>query len=180
MPTGWENWTRHWSVDFGYTDPFVLQCWAEAPNGALYLYREIYKTGKRFEQHAEHILDIIGDEPKPDIIVCDSADPEARATLAEYLGMGNTPAKKDVLLGIQAVQRRFAQGKLYILRNCTVERDQVLKAAKKPYSTEQEIPGYIWESGKERPLKGNDHGCDAMRYMVMELETRSVGLVGFL
>jgi hypothetical protein len=45
--------------------------------------------------------------------------------------------------------------------------------------TEEEIPGYVWDPGtaaaraaekppKEAPLKENDHGCDAMRYVVAE------------
>jgi hypothetical protein len=25
------SWPRYWSVDFGYTNPFVLQCWAVDP-----------------------------------------------------------------------------------------------------------------------------------------------------
>lgn len=31
MPKGWETWARYWAVDFGFTNPFVLQCWAEDP-----------------------------------------------------------------------------------------------------------------------------------------------------
>ncbi|MDN3360025.1 phage terminase large subunit [Actinomadura sp. DC4] len=30
-----DSWTRWWTVDFGYTHPFVLQCWAEDPDGRL-------------------------------------------------------------------------------------------------------------------------------------------------
>ena len=32
-----------WSVDFGFTNPIVIQWWAEDPDGRLYLYRELYR-----------------------------------------------------------------------------------------------------------------------------------------
>jgi phage terminase large subunit len=50
MPKGWETWSRYWSIDFGFTNPFVLQCWAEDPDGRLYLYREIYRTRRTVDQ----------------------------------------------------------------------------------------------------------------------------------
>jgi hypothetical protein len=34
----------------------VIQCWAEDPDGRLYLYREIYKTRTLVEDHAKRIL----------------------------------------------------------------------------------------------------------------------------
>jgi predicted transcriptional regulator len=40
-------------VDFGYTNPFVMQWWAEDPDGRLYLYREIYRTRRLVEDHAK-------------------------------------------------------------------------------------------------------------------------------
>jgi hypothetical protein len=52
-----------------------------------------------------------------------------------------------------------------------VRRDPALVDAKKPTCTAEEVPGYIWDTGlgkapKEQPLKADDHGCDAKRYMV--------------
>jgi hypothetical protein len=42
-------------------------------------------------------------------------------------------------------------------------------------STTEEIEGYVWntDGGKrkgEEPVKDNDHGCDAMRYLVMHFD----------
>lgn len=54
------NWQRYWSIDFGYTNPFVLGCWAVEPvTGRLYKYREIYYSKRLVEHHAEQIMDIV-------------------------------------------------------------------------------------------------------------------------
>jgi hypothetical protein len=47
-----KDWPRYWSIDFGYTNPFVCQFWAQDPDGRLYRYREIYFTQRLVEDHA--------------------------------------------------------------------------------------------------------------------------------
>lgn len=177
-----ESWPRYWVVDFGYKNPFVLQCWAEDHDGRLYLYRELYYTKRLVEDHARQILDKVStpdpdyehdasthgpqlyhhgrvwSEPKPRAILCDH-DAEDRATLEKHLGMGTKPANKTVSRGIQAVQARLrVQGdgkpRLFILKGCRVEQDTKLKESGKPTSTVEEVPGYIWEPDKDgRPIK---------------------------
>jgi phage terminase large subunit len=171
-----DEWRRIWAVDFGYTNPFVLQCWAVDPDGRLILYREIYRTGRLVEDHAKQILDIVAPggvwlEPKPSHIICDH-DAEGRATLDKHLGrLSTTPAIKTVLDGIQFVQARIRTGRLLIMRDAVVERDPELADASKPVCTAEEIPGYIWaDTLKEQPVKEDDHGMDSMRYVVMALE----------
>ncbi len=62
------------------------------------------------------------------------------------------------------------------MRDALVERDVALEEAKKPTCTEEEVGGYVWAPGvdgrplKEEPLKMDDHGCDAMRYAVAEID----------
>lgn len=177
-----DSWTRWWTVDFGFTNPFVLQCWAEDPDGRLYLYREIYKTRTLVEDHAKKILDIVAPkgqwiEPRPRAIICDH-DAEDRATLERHLRMSTTAAKKTVSDGIQATEVRIrpagdGKPRLFMLRDSLVERDNELKEAQKPISTHAEITGYVWDmkegkQPKEQPVKEDDHGMDAMRYMVAE------------
>ncbi len=65
-------WTRYWSVDFGYTNPFVCQWWAKDPDGRLYLYREYYRAarscGGRGEGHAGPVrrrAQAVGDRLRP-------------------------------------------------------------------------------------------------------------------
>jgi phage terminase large subunit len=50
-----KEWPRYLSIDFGYSAPFVCLWWAQDPDGRLWNYREIYRTGCLVEDHAAHI-----------------------------------------------------------------------------------------------------------------------------
>ena len=56
--------------------------------------------------------------------------------------------------------------RLKLMRDALVSRDTLLGEEHRPCSTEQEIEGYVWDEGKDQPVKRDDHGCDAMRYLV--------------
>jgi phage terminase large subunit len=180
-------WPRFWAVDFGFTHPFVLQCWAEDPDGRLYMYREIFMTRRTVDQHAKTILDVVREkdgrwrEPRPHVISCDW-DAEGRAVLERELGMATEPAHKSVLEGIEAVQVRMrpagdGKPRIFFLRDALVEQDPMLVEANRPTCTIEEIPGYCWlNKSKKRdeidpqdePVKEMDDGCDTMRYVVAE------------
>jgi phage terminase large subunit len=168
-----DSWTRYWSVDFGFTNPFVLQCWAEDGDGRLWLYREIYHTRRLVEDHARHILRLVRrcadcckakgsdhdchtckacrlewTEPRPRAVICDH-DAEDRATLERHLGMSTIPAKKTVSDGIQAVQSRLktqpdGRPRLFVMRGALVERDPGLEEASLPMGAMEEVTGYVW------------------------------------
>ena len=174
------TWPRFWGVDFGFTNPFCLQSWAEDPDGRLYLYREIYHTQRTVDQHAKQQMGLVLNErggwmePKPRAIICDH-DAEGRAVLERELHMATENAHKSVLEGIEAVQVRMRMAKdgkprIFFLRGALVERDESLAEAGKPTCTIEEIPGYVWadKKTKEQPVKEDDHGCDPMRYVVAE------------
>lgn len=170
-------------VDFGFTNPFVCQWWGEDADGRLYRYREIYKTQTLVEDHARQILELTGDE-KIDFTVADH-DAEDRATMSKY-GVPTMPAVKEVSPGIQEVKARLKKQKdgkarIFFVRGALVEIDQSLVVAKLPTCTEEEIPSYSWPKAadgkpvKESPVKINDHGCDATRYMAYYLKTKRGG-----
>jgi hypothetical protein len=127
--------------------------------------------------------------PRPRMIICDH-DAEGRAVLEKHLGMSTKAAKKSVEDGIQAVKMRMrvsdADGKprIFLCQDAVIKKDQDLLDRKKPTSTLEEVVGYIWDRGttkaqldgkppKEQPVKEDDHGMDAMRYMVAELDLRA-------
>ncbi len=181
-------WPRYWAVDFGFTNPFVLQCWAEDPDGRVYLYREIYRTRTLVEDHARAILALVTDangrwlEPRPQRVICDH-DAEDRATLERHLRLPTTAARKNVSEGLQATQSRFKvqpDGKPRILffADALTSVDQALLDSKRPTSTLEELPGYVWDVAegrkpKDAPVKEDDHGSDAMRYLIAD---RDLGL----
>jgi phage terminase large subunit len=90
-------------------------------------------------------------------------------------------AIKTVKPGLEAVQARLrvagdGRPRLFIVRDALVERDPALVEAGLPAGTIEEITGYVWATGpdgkpaKEEPEKKNDHGMDALRYMVAQLD----------
>lgn len=176
-----DDWPLYITIDFGFVNPFVAQWWREDGDGRLYLTREIYHSKTLVEDHARRILNQIEKhkrEPRPTVIA--DHDAEDRATLIKHLGLHVAKAKKDVSRGLQATQKRFetqADGKprIFFFRDAVTHIDQELRGAGKPTSTIEEIPDYVWDDSstkapKETPLKMNDHGCDAMRYMVARLD----------
>ena len=188
------DWARYLSVDFGYRNPFTCQWWAIDHDGRAYMYREIYMTERLVEDHARTIAANMktkgGAEPEPTAVICDH-DAEDRATLERHLGRTTVPANKTVSEGIQAVAARLRvreDGKpgLYICRDALIERDHALDDARKPCCAADEVLEYIWDpaqfqshssvrSGntvRETPLKQNDHGMDAMRYLVAQLDLK--------
>jgi phage terminase large subunit len=193
------DWPRYLAIDFGYSNPFVAQWWALDPDNRLVRYRELYRTQSLVEDMAHEIRKHSQGEHIT-AIICDH-DAEDRATLERHLSCvcvqagasppihrGTTAARKDVSPGIQAVAQRLKPAgdgrvRLSLLRGALTQRDQLLDERKLPCSTEEEIEGYVWDTAqpkfnpdgsarKEEPLKMNDHGCDAMRYMVAYFDLR--------
>ena len=174
------DWRRIRVIDFGLVHPFVCGWWAIDNDGRMYLYRELYMTGRTVTTHAKQINDLSEGE-RIEATVCDH-DAEDRQTLAEN-GIPNIGAKKDVLLGIGKVQDRLrpqADGKprIFFLRDSLVETDRQLSSERKPIQTVDEFGGYIWNdrTTKEQPVKDEDHGMDMVRYGVMYLDKGKIDI----
>ena len=78
----------------------------------------------------------------------------------DYPGIIVNPAMNAVVPGIQAVTNLMTSGKLKIHSSCK--------------NTIQELSNYVWDSkaqekGEDKPLKVNDHCCDALRYAILRI-----------
>lgn len=188
------TWPRYLAIDFGFSHPFVCQWWAQDPDGRLYLYREIYMSNRLIQTHAQDILNTAGwsvtggrltqarvdGDPLPYQLIADPEDAEGRAQLARYLGCAITPAHKEVRQGIQAVAARMrvsgdSKPRLLLLRDSLVERDPLLVERRVPTCMAEEVESYVWRRGPdgqplEEPLKINDHGLDAARYVCAQID----------
>lgn len=176
-----KNWRRFRVIDFGYRNPFVCQWWAISPDNVAYRYREIYMTERLVEDHARQINKLSQGE-NIEATIADH-DAEDRATLERY-GIKTIPAKKEITVGIEAVQARLRvhqiEGKqvanMYLLRDSLVEQDDELVKQALPTCTEEEFPSYTYPKGvdgkpkKEVPVDLNNHGMDATRYFVMHVD----------
>lgn len=167
-----DDWARYWVIDFGYKNPFVLKCYAQGPDGEVYMYREIYYTERTVAEHAQTIMDIVCPvkvetyydhfnrtertrktrewiEPRPTAVICDH-DAEGRRTFERETGLGTQAAIKNVSDGIDLHKGRLKvddQGYagFYLMADSLVERDPQLVAKLLPTCTAEEYPAYQWK-----------------------------------
>lgn len=174
------EWPRIRSFDFGFTNPFVCLWGALDHDGRLHVYREVYMTQRTVRVHAQQVNELSGVE-RFEASVADH-DAEDRATLDEN-GIPTYPATKALLPGINAVTERLkVQGngkpRLFLHRGLLVERDETLAAQRRPVSVEQEFDVYAWPKAvdgkpvKDKPVDKDNHGLDALRYLVMWADER--------
>lgn len=193
IPASWQCFR---AIDFGYTNPFVCLWGATDEDKRLYIYRHIYMSGRTVAEHAKQIQQVErwylpNGEPNPDreriISTIADHDAEDRATL-HSMRIPTLAARKDVSMGIQAVQTRLkvagdGRPRLFIMRNSLIERDETLAHKRHPYALEQEFDVYVWpkntegRSIKEEPVKLYDHGLDALRYLVMHVDRAGRSLI---
>jgi phage terminase large subunit len=161
IPPDWPRWR---SVDWGFNNPFVCLWLTRDPDKHWYVYAEHYQPQESLAYHAERIKQISGRERYR----ATWADHDAQDRYEfEKLGIRTSPAKKDVHLGIEAVQTTLKiQGdgkpRLFIFDKCK--------------HTMSEMAAYRWAEGTEahapqdEPLKVNDHCMDALRYCIFGVE----------
>lgn len=170
-----ESWTKLRGMDIGYTNPTVVLWAAIDPDGRIVIYDEHYQTQA---EPVDIVEEIKTREPHSWNRTPTLMDPAAnqssaaakKSAMQQYieLGLRVRPANNAVWPGILAVKQRlmpWADGfpGLFIMRNCT----HLLS----------ELETYRWESRKgndkeavnrpEKPRKKDDHGPDALRYIVM-------------
>lgn len=169
------SWRRFRAIDFGFNNPFVCQWWAVDHDGNMYLYRELYMTGRTVTRHKVDIwIHSRGESYEATIADHDAED---RATLAETTtisdaalverltaagfekdsggsvvlpGIATLAADKRVKVGIEKVQERLRVGgngkpRLFLLLDSLIEEDPSLKESYKPTCTKEEFPGYVWQ-----------------------------------
>lgn len=186
LPAGWrppDHWRRLWSIDWGFTAPLVLQVWALDDDGRLYLYREIYRTRVRVDELGKMCRRWLdeAEEPRPLAVVTD-IDPGDQDTFTRNSGLACTDAwKHDKYERIQQAQARFdvagdGRPRIFFRPDCRDgAEDYDLLQSDRPTSTMEELGGYVWDTQnpdklKEEPLKVNDHGMDAMRYVITKAD----------
>jgi len=158
------DWLRYRAIDWGFNNPFACLWLARDKDKRWYVYNEYYQARETLAHHAERIKQISGKE-KYRITWADH-DAQDRFEF-ENMGIKTFAAKKDIHLGIEAVQAALkVQGdgkpRLFILKNCR--------------NTIREITGYKWAEGtdtkdaKDVPLEVNDHTLDCLRYAIYGVE----------
>ena len=109
------------------------------------------------------------DGVQPKRVFVDPAASHMRVALSR-VGLAAVAAENEVLAGIYAVQAWLAEERLGVSPRCV--------------ETVRELGGYAWdpkamETGEDKPVKANDHACDALRYWVYSMQKRSRVVRGF-
>lgn len=151
------KWTKQGAVDFGFNNPFVILKGALDRDDVLYIYSESYKSKTLLSEHAERMRDI-------DYV----GDPSGKREIEELRNMeiSINAADSEVALGIQKVNERIKTNRLKVFKSC------------KNLIDEFETYHYIEE--KDKPEKKDDHCMDALRYLIMELDSSSEPYFGAL
>ncbi len=148
--------TWYLAMDEGYTNPAVILLVGEDSDGRWHIAKEWYKMGKLQDQVVNQAIEMgkIGD----DLINLAAVDAAAAGLIAALIN-ANLPAaaaKGRVLDGIWHIQDRLK-----------IQADDKPRLTVDPacISTINEFESYIWEEGKDKPKKVNDHAMDAIRYL---------------
>lgn len=149
------------SMDYGTMNAFAALLWGRY-NNTWYVIDEYYysgrdegktKTDKEYAVELEKMLDnnILGR-------IYTVIDPSAASFIAELRSRSSRynvkKAKNDVKKGIEQTAVALQTG--------------VIKISPKCKSLIKELEGYVWDDNEfeDKPIKINDHACDAMRYFV--------------
>jgi PBSX family phage terminase large subunit len=152
-----KEWRKGGGIDFGHRPaPFVALKGAIDPaTDILYVYDEYYQTEKTYDQHKDYL--------SRDFTYF--ADPSGAQDIAELQqrGIDTQSAINDVGPGINAVTERIKTNRLRVFEGCINLIDEFAL-----YQYERNQTTGEW---RDKPLKANDHCMDALRYLIMGLDS---------
>lgn len=167
------------TVDWGYTNPGVIQVWGVDGDGRLWLLHETYHTHQLVESWWAAEAKRLKEQWHVQYFACDPSEPAYIEALRKFGQVSARPANNELKAGIERVQKRLAlagDGKPRILfyRYASSDPDTELERRKLPVNTLEEISLYSWATSrdgtpmKEEPQDLHNHGMDCLRYAVNE------------
>jgi PBSX family phage terminase large subunit len=162
LPSGYKNYTRYISIDYGTTNPMVfLDIYDDTDT--IWIPREYYydskveQAQKTDKQYADDLVKFVEEGPHPRYIILDPSAASLKAELRSR-GLRVKDADNEVSDGIRMTATMIGQGKIKMVKD-------------KCKRTIGDITSYIWdakaaERGEEKPVKVADHGADALRYFI--------------
>ena len=163
------------SIDYGTMNAFAAILWCKI-GGVWYAIREYYYSGRAeqkqktdneyladlemwladiLQERAETNASMMRQTPLEKIrVIVDPSAASFIALLRKTAWAKVTPAENSVLDGIRDTAAAMHIGKIKILSSL---RNLI-----------KELQGYVWDDKalEDKPLKENDHACDAMRYFI--------------
>lgn len=146
-------------IDYGWNDPFCGLAGFLDSNDVLWLWYERYKSKTAIETHATALPKF---QNRTITWFCEH-NPELTLKLKKG-GHRVKTATKNIVAGIDAVNARIYTDRIKII----VNRCPALVAETEVYSYEDEED----EPAGDKPIGGNDHACDALRYLIAGIDIR--------
>lgn len=164
------------AVDWGFTNPGVIQVGQVDGDGRIIVPRIVYRTRKTIDWWIATARELQR-EYKIEWFACDPSEP-AYIEQFNQAGLDAFAADNAILPGINAVTQRLmvaddGRPRLQFMADCLADPDEDLREAKQPLSTIDEFDSYIWDNRtgrKEKPVDANNHGMDTTRYLVMAVD----------
>lgn len=159
------------SLDYGTQNAFAALLWAKDGEGVWHAVKEYYYSGreqnhqKTDEEYLQDLIDFVygqtseNEMPRNVQVI---VDPSAASFIAALRKCGMfkvSKAKNNVIDGIRHTASAIKNEDIKLSRRCKRLHD--------------ELATYSWDdkSNEDKPIKENDHACDALRYFV---ETKRV------
>ncbi len=145
-------------IDYGTTNPTAGVRVGISTDGRLYAMAEWHPGKGTVGEHSQSYRDwVLGQGGYGDYVITDPSAAAFKLQLRRDKVSRVRNGNNDVLDGIRTVASLLSTGKLVIHESCEYLID--------------EAPGYVWdpkasEKGVDKPIKENDHFCDALRYIV--------------
>lgn len=164
------EWRRFIGIDHGRTNPTAVLWGAVDQDDILYIYREHYEAGQDVDYHARAIQAHLNEGRYETYVIDPSTgagkkdDPETIGNRYRQLKIPVINANNDVQGGIDKVTEYFKHGKIFIHKSCENLIRELIN-----YQWEQPSASRIELNQPERPLKKDDHSCDALKYLVGEV-----------
>ncbi|MGW4648054.1 PBSX family phage terminase large subunit [Kitasatospora sp. NPDC004289] len=162
-------------IDYGTVNPLSALLLGAGADGRLYITSE-YRHDSRLArqqltdaQYSTQVRRWLNEQAaSPEWVFVDPSAASFSTQLWADGVPGVAPAVNDVLDGIRSVSVALASGLVSVHRSCAGLLD--------------ELPGYAWddaaaERGEDKPLKINDHSCDALRYALHSTSHTWRGLI---
>lgn len=143
-------------VDWGYEHYGSIVVVGQTDSGEAYLIEEYAKQHEEIDYWVDIAKDVQKRYGRMIPFYCDTARPEHIARFTREK-LNAIYADKSILSGVEAVARRFKNGKLFVMS------DKVEKF-------KEEIYQYIWDKKSGKPREEHDDVLDALRYAIYSSE----------
>ena len=153
LPT---NLTYFCGVDWGYEHYGSIVVVGQTDSGEAYLIEEYAKQHEEIDYWVDIAKDVQRRYGRMIPFYCDTARPEHIARFTREK-LNAIYADKSILSGVEAVARRFKNGKLFV-------------ASDKVEKFKDEIYQYIWDKKSGKPREEHDDVLDALRYAIYSSE----------